>query len=225
MEIWRDVVGYEGFYAVSNYGNVKSIERVVTRSDGIKIKVKEKILSKTMDSDGYLNCKLSRDGVSKTCRIHRLVADAFIPNTKSLPEVNHKDCNRANNSVCNLEWIDHGDNVRYSIVSGNHICTTDLHGPKNPNYNNHILHDKYSNNPGLAKIKLSRPRAQNGRATKIRLVNKNGLPDIVFPYIGACAEYLIAIGATTASVDTIRNRITCAAKSCKPYLGYYFEKI
>lgn len=93
MEIFKDVIGYEGFYKVSNIGRVM----------GISYKGK-KILSPNKTKNGYMNVILCVNQVKTHKNIHRLVAEAFLENNDNLAVVNHKDCNKENNSVDNLEW-------------------------------------------------------------------------------------------------------------------------
>lgn len=109
QEIWKDVVGYEGLYKVSNKGNVYSIER----KDTIGRKCGGRIMKPKITRDGYLRIGLYKNGIKKSKLIHRLVAEAFIPNPKSFLEVNHKDENKKNNYVENLEWCDTRYNVNY----------------------------------------------------------------------------------------------------------------
>lgn len=113
MEEWRDIEGYEGIYQVSNEGRVKSLERVQIYNDGQVHKYKSKILKQTQDKDGYLMVCLCNNIKRKTCKVHRLVAQTFIPNPNNLPEVNHKDECKTNNSVENLEWCNHSYNNTY----------------------------------------------------------------------------------------------------------------
>ena len=108
-EIWKDVEGYEGLYQVSNLRQVKSLNY---RRTG-----KERILRQYNNQYGYLYVDLCKDGEKKCCRIHRLVAQAFIPNLKNLPEVNHKDENSLNNCVNNLEWC----TAQYNSTYGTRI--------------------------------------------------------------------------------------------------------
>ena len=93
MEIWKDIEGYEGLYQVSNEGRVRSVRN-------------NKIL-KPSNLDKYPIVIFSVDGKRFGKRVHRLVAEAFIPNPQNLPCVNHKDENKTNNKVENLEWCDH----------------------------------------------------------------------------------------------------------------------
>ena len=98
-EIWKDVVGYEGLYKVSNKGNVFSVERMVRgkKCGGI-------ILKPRYHRDGYLQVMLCKNGIRKNKLIHRLVLETFVENPNNLPEVNHKDENKTNNDLSNLEW-------------------------------------------------------------------------------------------------------------------------
>lgn len=105
MEIWKDIVGYEGCYQVSNLGRVKSLNYLQ--------KGKEQILKAQVVSCGYFAVTLSKEGKSKTHTIHRLVAKTFIDNPDNLPQVNHKDEDKTNNRVENLEWCSAEYNVNY----------------------------------------------------------------------------------------------------------------
>ena len=111
-EIWRDIKGFEGYYQVSNTGKMKSLERTVRSGRGYRI-IPEKILEGYPDKDGYLYVQLWKNCICKNCRINRLVAMAFIPNPDNLPEVNHKDENKQNNYVENLEWCTTKYNCNY----------------------------------------------------------------------------------------------------------------
>ena len=106
-EIWKPKKDYEGLYEVSNFGRVKSL------GNGNSNNSKPRILKPFKVGSGYLQVQLSKDGKHKTCKIHRLVAETFIPNPNNLPCVNHKDENKTNNSVENLEWCSHEYNNNY----------------------------------------------------------------------------------------------------------------
>lgn len=106
MEVWKDVVGYEGLYQISSYGEVKSLDKEINLSNGgIYVKL-GKMLLKHEDKYGYWTVTLYRNRIPKTLKIHRLVALAFLENPNSLSQVNHKDENKKNNHVDNLEWCD-----------------------------------------------------------------------------------------------------------------------
>lgn len=113
-EIWKDIVGYEGLYQVSNLGRVKSLPRLHKYVHGYYM-TKEKILSPRVcgKQREYLAVALNVDGKTKQYKIHRLVATAFIPNPYGYNEINHKDENKGNNKVGNLEWCSRSYNVNY----------------------------------------------------------------------------------------------------------------
>lgn len=112
-EIWKDVIGYEGLYQVSNLGRVKSLPRF--RKTIHSYISKEKILSprKVGKDREYLSVLLQANCVRRNFKIHRLVAAAFIPNPKGYKEINHKDENKGNNRVENLEWCSRSYNINY----------------------------------------------------------------------------------------------------------------
>lgn len=105
-EQWKPVVGYERLYEVSNLGRVKSLNYNHTG--------KERLLKAWKNKDGYMFVVLMKDGVRKTCTVHRLVATAFITNHQGLPIINHKDENPENNKVNNLEWCSYSYNNSYN---------------------------------------------------------------------------------------------------------------
>lgn len=121
MEEWKDIAGYADRYAVSSHGRIKSkpfVKRGRGRSGPFSFTTKELILSPG-NVLGYRNVVLTKDGKRSTKLVHRLVAEAFIPNPKFLPTVNHKDSVRCNNNALNLEWMTVQENVAHSYNSGN----------------------------------------------------------------------------------------------------------
>lgn len=113
MEEWRDVPGYEGLYMVSNLGNIKSCEKTDQRGRTRKEKLLKPSKGGRKGKYQSMQIRLCKNGIGKMFRVHRIVADAFIPNPDNLPEVNHKDENPLNNKVENLEWCTRAYNMRY----------------------------------------------------------------------------------------------------------------
>lgn len=136
-ETWKPVVGYEGFYEVSDKGNIRSVDRIETMNDGRTRKKRGKTLTKVW-YDGqhhYKGVTLCKNREHKRFSVHRLVAIAFIPNPGNLPEVNHIDENKLNNSADNLEWCNRKQNnthgtirVRVAAKQGKKILQLDENG-------------------------------------------------------------------------------------------------
>ena len=116
-EVWRPVRDFEGLYEVSNLAQVRSVDRIVRGanavSDSYETHRKGRILKPAMASNGYLFVVLCKDGKHTHATVHRLVAEAFMPNPDNLPEINHKDEDKTNNLPSNLEWCDRKYNVNY----------------------------------------------------------------------------------------------------------------
>ena len=123
-EIWKDIVGYEGLYQVSNYGKIKSL----VGWNGHKYYKREKILKETIEksSNNYYRCKitLKKDKKRKDFKVHQLVAKAFIPNPNNCKCVNHIDNNPLNNNVENLEWCTQEENVRWMVIQNRNSLIT-----------------------------------------------------------------------------------------------------
>ena len=107
-EIWKEIKDFEGRYMISNYGNVKSLTRNGTLGGAIKI----------VEKHNYLRVRLWKNKVVKTLFVHRLVAQAFIPNPLSKQQINHKDGNKKNNHVDNLEWCSASENMEHAYKNG-----------------------------------------------------------------------------------------------------------
>jgi hypothetical protein len=117
-EIWKDIPGYEGLYQISNLGRVKSLDRIVTSKIGVKKSVKGKIMKNCINGNQYSYVNLSLNKKFKSKKIHRLIAIVFIPNPENKPCVNHKDGNKLNNSIDNLEWVTMGENQKHAYDTG-----------------------------------------------------------------------------------------------------------
>ena len=115
MELWKDIQDYEGLYQVSNFGRIKSLSRKALRRYGTYRNVRERILKPQIDT--YLHVKLYKDGKGVSKPIHRMVAEAFLANPDKLPQINHKDENKHNNHLSNLEWCTAKYNGNYGTSS------------------------------------------------------------------------------------------------------------
>lgn len=120
-EVWKDIRGYKGRYMISNKGRVKSLKRladpIFVNNARIVMKVKQRIM-KTALSMGYPVVSLNKLGIEKQVSVHRLVAQAFIPNPLNLPQVNHRDGNKKNNYYKNLQWVTNRQNIQHAFDNG-----------------------------------------------------------------------------------------------------------
>lgn len=117
MEVWKDIKGFEGHYAVSSYGRVKSLDRTI-QGKRFKMHIRERVMRQHVGRDGYPAIQLFLDRKPFTFKVHRLVAKAFLDNPDNLPEINHIDGNKQNNAVQNLEWCTRGHNIRHAFKTG-----------------------------------------------------------------------------------------------------------
>lgn len=112
--VWKDIAGYKNKYQVSSNGYVMSLGSETSKT---------KILKSGKASNGYLTVALCKNGKQKTYCVHRLVAEAFIPNNQKLKCINHKDGNKTNNNVSNLEWCSSSYNNYHSIYTKLNDCS------------------------------------------------------------------------------------------------------
>lgn len=115
-EVWIDIEGGPG-YQISNYGRVKSVERIIKRGTNF-LPIRGRILKPWKRSKDYLSVGFQVDGKRKVVLVHRLVANAFIPNRESGMEINHLDGDKTNNTVENLEWVTTSENVLHAYATG-----------------------------------------------------------------------------------------------------------
>ena len=114
MEIWRPIKEFEGCYEISNLGRIKSLERI----DKMNRVVKEKIRKYKINRNGYCQVCLNKNGIKNYFYVHRLVAKTFIPNFKNKSQVNHKNFDKEDNRVENLEWVTCTENNKHKIIGG-----------------------------------------------------------------------------------------------------------
>ena len=110
MEIWKDIKDYEGLYQASNFGNLRSLN--YKRSGKIQV------LKPALDNKGYLRTALMKNGVLKTVKVHRVIAQTFIENLNNKPQVNHINGVKNDNTINNLEWCDNSENQNHAVKSG-----------------------------------------------------------------------------------------------------------
>lgn len=138
-EIWKPINGYEDFYCVSNFGNVKSFK-------------KDKILVGNLTRKGYHKVGLSIEKVTKTVTTHRLVASHFLENTEQKPCVNHKDCDKTNNNVENLEWVTYSENNVHNIKMGRRVYAHNRSNSKLTVENVNYIRNSKMSSTELAKV-------------------------------------------------------------------------
>lgn len=115
VEIWKDVVGYEGFYQVSNFGNIK---RIGSFKGVNKLYLDNYYLKHKDNGKGYFRVKLSVNGKIKMIMVHRIIAEAFVTRIKNKNVINHKDGNKKNNALLNLEWCTQSENCIHASKIG-----------------------------------------------------------------------------------------------------------
>ena len=141
IEVWLPIKGYENLYEVSNKGRIRSLNRLVKKWNGNRT-IKGFILKQYVKR-GYYQIRLSKNGAYKYYQVHRLVAIAFIPNPKNLPCINHRDENRLNNCIENLEWCSYEYNNQYGTrgkkISNTHKNRYDCSRPVRQKLNGTII--------------------------------------------------------------------------------------
>lgn len=121
MAKWKDIIGYEGIYQINENGDVKSLQRSVKNLGSYSgfINIKERVLKQYINKYGYCNVFLQKDGIREQKLVHRLVAITFIENLNNYKEINHKDFNKKNNNVSNLEWCTRIENITHYFENKN----------------------------------------------------------------------------------------------------------
>jgi len=120
-EIWKDIPDFEGFYQISNYGRMRSLDRKVEHRNGVEYQIKKgKILRLSINRDGYVKCTVSKNSNLTSFTMHRLVGLCFIKNTYNKPCINHKNGIKNDNRMENLEWVTQSENIIHSFKNGFH---------------------------------------------------------------------------------------------------------
>lgn len=161
MELWKDIIDYEGYYQISNLGNVRSVDRFDGVHDRQGVIMKPKLMV-----NGYLQVGLRKHSARKWFCVHRLVAIHFIENPDNKPQVNHIDGNKLNNTVENLEWVTEKENQ-------NHATRLGLRDNM-PKGENHCNYGKFGENSRSAKpvIRLD-PKTGETKLYKAKVLAKN----------------------------------------------------
>lgn len=192
-EIWADIKGYEGLYKISNYGNVKSLERY-KKNHSKMAKVEEKDMKPYLNNNGYLYVNLNKNGICKHIYIHRLLMEAFVPNPNNYSCINHRDGNKLNNSLTNLEWCSYSYNNKEAYRLG----------LKKPSKN---LIGKKRSEETKRKISKSQKGKKNKGVRKImRAVNQYSLDGEFLNSYESSREAIRSLGKGTPSCITIACR-------------------
>lgn len=196
---WRDVVGYEGYLEVSDTGLIRSVEREVRHRHNSTMRIKSREIKGHPDPKGYLKVRTSIDKEKTSIKIHRAVAEAFIPNPDNKPQVDHIDGNKANNNVSNLRWATNRENFDYSVANG----------LREKSYK--ALED--ARNSETRRIHLGEKTRQRC-SKKTYCYDKN--MNLISEY-GSNGEAAKAVGGCQSGVSG------CCCKKYKTYKGYIFS--
>ena len=131
MEIWKDITGYEKYYQVSDLGRVRSLDRMINAPQGKRMSSGIMLAPVINIRSGYYYTALHKEGRLKMAKTHRLVAIEFISNPENKPYINHKDGNKSNNNISNLEWVTFSENMKHAFKIGL-IKPHGVKGEKNP---------------------------------------------------------------------------------------------
>jgi hypothetical protein len=118
MEFWKDIKGFEGYYQISNLGQIRSLTREVKRSDSKKGFYESRILKLAKDQKGYLRVVLTKESKRKTFKVHRIVCDHFLSDSIDGKEINHLDGDKTNNAWYNLQICSSSQNAIHAIKTG-----------------------------------------------------------------------------------------------------------
>ena len=166
-EVYKSVPNYEGYYEISNYGQVRGVERIISTPHQQR-KLKSMVLKQRINRYGYLIIDLSKSSVSKTFEVHRLIALTFLPQKEGRNCVNHMDADKLNNNVENLEWVTYKENVHHAInLNLYSICKMVINECTGKLY--HSISEA-SRNENLSYSKLKRIFKEDGTINCLKLV-------------------------------------------------------
>lgn len=115
---WKEIPGYNNYYEINETGNIRGKKRLVCTKNGTLRLIHQKTLSTRLNNRGYLDVRLSKNGVTKTKFLHILLAETFIANLENKPFVNHKNGIKTDNNLENLEWCTHSENITHAYNTG-----------------------------------------------------------------------------------------------------------
>lgn len=167
MELYKDILGYEGFYQISNLGNVKSLSRTILKNGIYPFKSKDKIIKNRVNKYCYVT--LCKNNTYKNFYVHRLVAQAFINNNENKLIVNHINGIKTNNRVDNLEWCTYLENTKHAILNG-FINQKGINSVKSKLNEKEVLEIKQSNLPHKElskKYNISKSNISNIKTKRI----------------------------------------------------------
>lgn len=174
MEIWKDIPKYEGLYQVSNFGNVKSLDRIVKGKNNIERKIKGKIILPFKGNGGYLCVRLWKNNFAPHFKVHRLILSTFYPiKNMEIYDVNHIDGNKQNNHINNLEWCTRQENLIHAVENGlNKQCISIKATKNNKEYTSKSISGMYKK---LSNNEIINCKEKTFKENVRRALNTNGM--------------------------------------------------
>lgn len=188
MAQWKDIKGFEGLYQISDEGQVKSLANRFKRKDGRWYEKKERIVKAYLSTHGYPTLSLCKGGAVYKKMVHRLVAEAFIPNPENKPEIDHIDGNRANPNVKNLHWVTHKENFNMPLFLSKRS------GAGNPMFGRHTSEKQKEM---LAQLARERHGSKHPSAVKIKNITTGKIYGAI---VEAAADLKVTPGAIWAAL-------------------------
>lgn len=175
MEIWKDIENYEGFYQVSNYGNIRSLDRYVNHNYGGLCFVKGKNLTGNVNKSGYRYFIATKNGIRKTIKVHQAVAICFLNHKPCGMKfvINHKDFNKLNNKIDNLEIVTNRENSNKKHIKSSSKYTGVSYHKLSKKWIALIFIDGKNKYLGLFKNEIDAHLAYENELKKIKIINEN----------------------------------------------------